>query len=293
MSEPEMPEDKLIAALVGEMTLVRRRGLDNIDLDTHQYDPVEAPQLEAQARAYANDAVSSRIALIRDLMRDALDAWDQRRFHEEATFVRDLFFAEDGGTPGKSSPKTLRDKVKGALDEDAFMELRRARFILFARFLVPFVREKVASDQQSARAQRRGRRLPRFIVAVVVVAAVVVSLSAWLATRNDFTAVFTFDDLGRGSPIIQVYQGPADNPEDRKANGTFRHGQTTTALCKTKGRMVHSDPSVGERDIQSDVWLRVLGEPGKTHYATLVYGVFGVKHGLAGFYMAGVRRRPA
>src|SRR5687768_4884651 len=109
MSEPEMPEDELIAALVNELTAARRRGLDGLDLDTHQYDPVKTPQLEALARAYANDAVASRIALIRDVLRDALAAWDRQQYHDEATFVRDLFFAADGGTPGKHhSPTELR-----------------------------------------------------------------------------------------------------------------------------------------------------------------------------------------
>jgi hypothetical protein len=184
--------------------------LDHLDFDTPgQYEPVETPELEALARAYANDAVSSRTALIRDLLRDALDAWDQQRFHDEAKFVRDLFFAEDDGTPRKRSPKTLRDKVKDreALDEDAFSELRRARFRLFARFLVRFVMEQTTSDEQSARGHRPAR-LPWLIGAGVVVAAVVVGLSVWLATRtSESTAVFTFDDLGGGSPIIQVYPG--------------------------------------------------------------------------------------
>ena len=55
-------------------------------------------------------------------------------------------------------------------------------------------------------------------------------------------------------------------------NGTFFSRQTTTAVCKGTGRTVNADPSAGERPTQSDVWLQVHAQPGKTSDAPLTYG---------------------
>lgn len=85
-------------------------------------------------------------------------------------------------------------------------------------------------------------------------------------------AAFRFDDLGGGSSVIEVFAGVTSSPADRTVAGTFRSGQTTTALCKTTGRTVTSNPSSGERPKQSNVWVQVAGSPGKTSYATLTYG---------------------
>jgi hypothetical protein len=289
VSVHQLSEDELVAALLVELTAARWRGLDYLDLDTHQYKPVKTPYLEELARRYANDWTSSRIALIRDLLRDALVAWRRQKYTKEAKFVRNLFFTKGGDTPGKYSTTDLLDAVKDAsgLNKDAFDERRRAMFRLFARFLIRFVAEQTASsapaeeqlgdrvdeDDQPAQGHDRAARFRRLVIAGVVIAAVAIGVIIWIATRGrESTAVFTFDDLGGGSPIIQVYPGVTDKPEDKMANGSFEDGQTTTALCKTTGRMVHSVPADGELDEQSDVWVKVLGRSGMTHYATLVYG---------------------
>ena len=263
MTEVQTSEDQHITDLADELTHARRRGLERLDIDTKQYPYVHTPILEKLARKYKKDRKSARIALIKDLLRDALAAWEGQRHDVEAQFVRDLFFAEDGGAPGKLSPTDLRDAVKkvSGLNDDAFDERRRAMFQLFAEFLLRFVS-----------ANTRARRLRRLVAAAV--ATVVVGTTIWLAvkTSGGSPAVFTFDDLGGGSPIIQVYPGVTNKPEDKLANGSFEDGQMTTALCKTTGRMVHSVPAEGEVDTQSDIWVKVLGRPGVTHYATLVYG---------------------
>jgi hypothetical protein len=71
---------------------------------------------------------------------------------------------------------------------------------------------------------------------------------------------------------VNVYSGGQDTAADRQPNGTFLSGQTTTATCKTTGRLVRSDPSAGERPRQSDVWLRVAAQAGQISYASLTYG---------------------
>jgi hypothetical protein len=82
------------------------------------------------------------------LLRHALKAWRRKKYKKEAKFVRDLFFAKGGGTPGRYSTTDLLDEVKKAsgLKDDAFDERRRAMFRLFARFLIQFVAEQTASS---------------------------------------------------------------------------------------------------------------------------------------------------
>ncbi|MGY1846963.1 hypothetical protein [Blastococcus sp. SYSU DS1021] len=69
---------------------------------------------------------------------------------------------------------------------------------------------------------------------------------------------------------IRVF--PGVGPDDLIRNGTFTDSQTALAVCKTTGRLVVSDPSVGERPRQSDVWIQVIGSPGLTQFAPLTYG---------------------
>jgi len=83
-------------------------------------------------------------------------------------------------------------------------------------------------------------------------------------------AGFSFDDLGGGSAVIQVYQGPSESAEDRIPNGTYLSGQTAIADCVTVGRLVTSDPSVGESLGASDKWVR-LADTEPPRYATTVY----------------------
>lgn len=83
---------------------------------------------------------------------------------------------------------------------------------------------------------------------------------------------FTFDDLGSdASPIISVYPGVGDSDDDKTPSATFASGQSAPALCQTTGRIIRSDPSAGEEDRQSDIWIKVEEQSGLTHYASLTY----------------------
>jgi hypothetical protein len=296
MSDGEAPGEAA-AALVDELTDARRRGLHRLDLDTRQYKPVQVPNLERLARTYADDQTSARIALIRELLDEALADWDHQRHHDEAQFVRDLFFGRESEPQANLQPKVLLDRVKTerGLDDDAFDEQRRAVFRLFARFLIGFVAAQqpaaAVEDPKEQETQRRGGWVPWALAGGLAIALIAV-LVTWLVTRpaeedggtpasgsstsslepGQGSAVFTFDALGGRSQYINVYPGVEDTPEDRVANGTFQHDQATTALCQTTGRLVRSDTSVGEEPRESDVWLQVLAQPGKTSYAPLTYG---------------------
>ena len=83
--------------------------------------------------------------------------------------------------------------------------------------------------------------------------------------------ILTFDDLGGGSSIIDVYPGVKATAADRTQNGSFEAGAKVTAVCKITGRTIRSDPSAGETPKQSNIWVKIDGAPGKTQFATLTY----------------------
>lgn len=91
-----------------------------------------------------------------------------------------------------------------------------------------------------------------------------------LATTPSEGITLTFDDLGGGSSIIEVYPGVRDTPKDRQYNGTYNSGDTASAECKATGRTVHSIPSAGEANRSSNEWIR-LRTQGEQQYATAVY----------------------
>lgn len=80
-----------------------------------------------------------------------------------------------------------------------------------------------------------------------------------------------FDALGGTPPIIRVFPGVSDSPQDKVQNGTFNDGEAMPAICKTKGRKVSSNPAAGDRPRTSDDWIKIVGSPGLTQYATAVY----------------------
>lgn len=96
-------------------------------------------------------------------------------------------------------------------------------------------------------------------------------------TTKSMDLSMTFDDLGGGSSIIKVYPGPSDSAADQKHSGTFIAGDgqgTVYAECKTPGRLVKSVPSVGERELSSNIWIRFNDGAAtnlKRYFATVVY----------------------
>ena len=83
--------------------------------------------------------------------------------------------------------------------------------------------------------------------------------------------MLVFDALGGTPPIIRVFPGVTDSPQDKVHNGTFNDGEAMPAICKIKGRAVSSDPAAGDRPRTSYDWIRIKGSPGLTQYATAVY----------------------
>ena len=91
------------------------------------------------------------------------------------------------------------------------------------------------------------------------------------AAANHPTLVF--DDLGGGYPDIFVYPSvSAKSIGNWPEHYAFADGDPVPALCKKLGRLVRSDPSVGERKRESRWWIKIDGIPsGVTEYATATY----------------------
>jgi hypothetical protein len=291
--------ETLVAGLIDELTRARQRGLDDLDLNAparHQY-PVAAPNLEYLARRYAGDEETDRVPLIRTLLRDALDAWERDGDADDvdnAQFIRDLFFAPDGGSPGRYRPGELMKMTRQnhRLDEEAVPRRRQTAFRLFAAYLVDFVTAPHPPPEAPS-SSTADRRTVFVVTGAVLLAAVgggatVVDLLRDSPTPGGAATapvqpvvptgpdgrllLFRFDDLGGGSPIIRVFPGVTDAAPDNVPNGRYNSGEEVPAICQTTGRLERSDPSVGERPRESDVWVRIVGSPGQTQYARLTYG---------------------
>lgn len=287
MDGPVPLSDSRASQLAKELTRARQRGLDQ--LDTAHPGPLALPQLEALARRYLRDELSSRIALIGQLLDDALTAWaavEQGQHAGDAALVRALFLPPADARAAARDPSTLRRAYMRShgLTEDKMDKRRQAAFDRFADFLLAFA-EKA---ERPAKTEPPPRRRRRWLAVGVVLVIAAMSIVLWLTgttsgpdrspgvpgetTSHAAGVRFTFDDLLGGTAVIRVFAGVHDSPADRVATGTFFGGQTTTAICQTTGRLVRSDPSAGERARTSDVWLQVLAQPGRPSYASLTYG---------------------
>ena len=90
-------------------------------------------------------------------------------------------------------------------------------------------------------------------------------------TERDNETVLTFDSLGgSGSTAIQVYPGPTEDPVDRTFIDVYQDGDTMPAECRTTGRFVQSDASIGETARSSNEWIRIEGGSAD-QYASSVY----------------------
>lgn len=92
------------------------------------------------------------------------------------------------------------------------------------------------------------------------------------SSNDGHPAPLTFDYLGGGSKVIEVFPGVSNSLEDRRYDGTYYDGDQVTADCKTTGRKVSSNPSVGELPRQSDEWFSIEGpSPDGSYYVPAVY----------------------
>ena len=115
--------------------------------------------------------------------------------------------------------------------------------------------------QESRRRIRKG--------AVLLAATGALALSACGDSGDDPTLIF--DDLGGGSPNVFVYPGVGATTEDKEPVDTYQDGDQVRAFCRATGRVVMSDPGVGEEARTSDEWVRISELAAKPVFATSVY----------------------
>ncbi len=84
------------------------------------------------------------------------------------------------------------------------------------------------------------------------------------------TASYQFNYRGGGSKIILVYPGTSTSAEDTKSNAQYYSGETYAIECQEQGRTVKTGP--GEQPVESNVWYRLMVEPGDVQYASQTYG---------------------
>jgi len=156
-------DEDAASLLADDLTDARRRGLSFLDLQNPpNQQRVAVPHLEVLARRYADDATGNRIPLIRDLLRESLEAYAADGSTIEAKFIRGLFFDDSVEAVTSSSPRDLLESVrKGTqLSDDNFGRLRRVYFEQYAEFLQKFVDQRVSTrsptrDSPPSRSWRR------------------------------------------------------------------------------------------------------------------------------------------
>lgn len=160
MSEQGIDEVR-VARIADELNKVRERGLENLDLHTHQQPPKVVPELERLAREYAagqGRLPYGRANEVRVLLRDGLRAYAERVDQAESAAISGLFFDPEDSKQ-KRSPGQRKYRVEAALGlsrprrarpsptagspvvSSRFVEWRRGAFGRLAAFLLAFVTE--------------------------------------------------------------------------------------------------------------------------------------------------------
>jgi hypothetical protein len=140
---PDEPDDGLIAAIAEELAACRQRGIERLDLSSHNQVPVQTPVLQGLASEYV--AVRQlrsygRISQLKYLFRDGIKAFAAEN-EVDAQLIGDLVFGDSRNRVTKSAGELLDIAWKKSeySTESLFRQARRDAFAEFARFLPDFV----------------------------------------------------------------------------------------------------------------------------------------------------------
>ncbi|HEY1002034.1 MAG TPA: hypothetical protein VGD83_20580, partial [Streptosporangiaceae bacterium] len=139
----ERPGGSLPAVLSLELTACRQRGIERLDVRTHNQNPVPRPELQRLADEYQSVTgrpAPGRIAQLKYLLRDAISAFETES-EGDAQLVAALFFGDSQNRVTKSAGELL-DLALRRSGFDSEVRSRRARrdaFDNFADFLPGFV----------------------------------------------------------------------------------------------------------------------------------------------------------
>ncbi len=150
------PDGVLAAAIAEELSACRQRGIERLDVSSHNQVPVPAPMLQELASEYVTAKqihAYGRISQLKYLFRDAIKAFATEN-EADAQLVGDLFFGDSLNRITKSAGELLdiARKKSGYSSEALFRQARRDAFAEFTRFLPDFVGNTVRGNTRSARA---------------------------------------------------------------------------------------------------------------------------------------------
>ena len=131
------------AAISQELASCRKRGIERIDVKSHNQTPVPTPELQRLADEYLltlGRSVNGRIAQIKYLLHDTLSAFALES-EPEAKLITALFFGDSQHYVTKSAGELL-DTARRQYDFGSELRFRQAwhnAFDSFAEFLLRFV----------------------------------------------------------------------------------------------------------------------------------------------------------
>ena len=139
----ESPGGSVPEVLSLELTACRQRGIERLDVRTHNQSPVPRPALQQLADEYlavTGGHATSRFAQLKYLLRDAIRAFE-RENEADAQLVAALFFGDSQNRVTKSAGELLdlARRKSGFDSEVRFRQARHAAFDNFAYFLPRFV----------------------------------------------------------------------------------------------------------------------------------------------------------
>jgi hypothetical protein len=146
-------EGSLIAAIADELAACRQRGIDRLDVRSHNQDPVRTPELERLTSEYVavtRFSVQGRVAQLKYLLRDAIRAFAVDN-ETDAQLVSALFFGDSQSRVTKSAGELLdvARKEFGFASEVRFRQARHDAFDSFARFIPAFVAGATSEGSES------------------------------------------------------------------------------------------------------------------------------------------------
>lgn len=141
MAEPSGSD--LAAGLFEELAACRKRGIERLDVSTHNQQPVVAPRLEELAANYAagtRGPAHGRISQLKYLLRDATAAFGEED-ETDAQLVSALFFGDSQHRVVTSAGELLdiAQRRFGEANDVRFRQIRHAALGHFAEFLPRFV----------------------------------------------------------------------------------------------------------------------------------------------------------
>ena len=150
----EGPDGSLAAAIAEELTACRQRGIERLDVGSHNQSPVQTPVLQRLAREYVTISqvrAHDRISQLKYLFRDAIEAFAAEN-EADAQLAGDLFFGDSQNRVTKSAGELLdiARKKSEYRTEALFRQARHDAFANFARYILGFVEDVKRGNTESS-----------------------------------------------------------------------------------------------------------------------------------------------